>query len=143
MDAVTGVVLHSATPPTGEFSCSHEMVNQLQSNIVWGQKSNFFEAPTDCPQRNERLGWTGDAQVFVRTAAWNMDVAAFFTKWAQDMEDSQDKLGDGRFPHVSPDVLHNGGACAWADAGVICPWTMYLCYGDIAILDRHFDSMAA
>lgn len=144
LDAVTGVVLHSDTPRTGSFACSHDMVNQLQSNITWGQRGNFLEVPTDCPQRDERLGWTGDAQVFVRTAAWNMDVSAFFTKWAQDMEDSQTKLGDGRFPHVSPNILGEGGAaCAWADAGVICPWTMYLCYGDTGILDRHFDSMAA
>ena len=81
---VTGIVLHSDTAPTGTFRCSHEGLNQLQHNITWGQKSNFLEVPTDCPQRDERLGWTGDAQVFVRTAAFNMDVREFFHKWIQD-----------------------------------------------------------
>ena len=88
-DAVTGIVLHSDTPATGSFSCSDELVNQLQHNIEWGQRGNFLEVPTDCPQRDERLGWTGDAQVFVRTAAFNMDVAGFFTKWTQDLRDAQ------------------------------------------------------
>ena len=81
LDALTGVVLHSAMTPAGSFSCSNPLLNQLQHNIVWGQKGNFLDVPTDCPQRDERLGWTGDAQVFIATAAFNMDVAAFFTKW--------------------------------------------------------------
>jgi alpha-L-rhamnosidase len=119
------------------------MLNQLQKNITWGQKGNFLEAPTDCPQRDERLGWTGDAQVFIRTACYNMDVSAFFTKWLTDLEDDQSP--SGAFPMVAPDVL---GACkgdggpAWAEAGVICPWTIYLCYGDKRVLQRHYKSMA-
>lgn len=142
-DAITGLVLHSATPPTGAFACSNPRVNQLQSNIRWGQKGNFLEVPTDCPQRDERLGWTGDAQVFVRTAAFNMDVAGFFTKWQQDLADAQSKPGE--FPKVAPDVIDQkkgDGGPAWADAGVICPWTMYLCYGDLRLLERHYDSLA-
>jgi alpha-L-rhamnosidase len=139
---VTGVVLHTEIPATGEFECSDPLVNRLQRNIVWGQKGNFLEVPTDCPQRNERLGWTGDAQVFIRTACFNRDVAAFFTKWCTDLEDAQHE--DGAFPHVAPDVIRDGGrgCAAWADAGVICPWTIYLCYGDRRMLERQFASMA-
>jgi len=140
ISAVTGVVLHSDAPPTGTFECSHEMINKLQSNIQWGQKGNFLEVPTDCPQRNERLGWTGDAQVFIRTACFNMDVAAFFTKWVTDLEDAQDE--DGAFPDVAPKVTQGKGHCAWADAGVICPWTIYLCYGDTRILEANYGAMA-
>ncbi|MEI7437678.1 MAG: family 78 glycoside hydrolase catalytic domain, partial [bacterium] len=138
---VTGIVLHSEITSAGTFECSDPLINRLQQNIIWGQKGNFLEAPTDCPQRDERLGWTGDAQVFIRTAAYNRDVAAFFTKWCIDLEDSQH--ADGAFPHVAPDVLRDGGrgCAAWADAGVICPWTVYLCYGDTRILERHYDSM--
>jgi alpha-L-rhamnosidase len=141
-EAITGIVLHSDTPSTGVFECSHPLVNQLQSNIRWGQKGNFLEVPTDCPQRNERLGWTGDAQVFARTAAFNMDVASFFTKWQQDMADSQSP--NGFFPQVAPDVLERkkgDGGPAWADAGILCPWTIYLCYGDRRILERHYASL--
>ncbi|MBM4048654.1 MAG: alpha-L-rhamnosidase, partial [Planctomycetes bacterium] len=140
LDAVTAVVLHSDTPPTGLFECSHPMVNKLQSNILWGQKGNFLEVPTDCPQRNERLGWMGDAQVFVRTACFNLDVAAFFEKWMVDVEDAQDT--DGAYPDVAPKVTQGKGVAAWADAGVIVPWTVYLCYGDVRILERHYVSMA-
>lgn len=140
LDAVTGVVIHTAAPVSGRFECSSDMVNRLQSNIRWGQKGNFLDVPTDCPQRNERLGWTGDAQVFARTACFNLDVAAFYTKYCRDLADAQQP--DGRFPDVAPNVLGPGGNCAWADAGVIVPWTVYLCYGDTAILDRHFDAMA-
>ena len=141
---VTGIVIHSEIPKTGTFSCSNKMVNRLQKNIEWGQKGNFFEAPTDCPQRDERLGWTGDAQIFIRTAAFNRDVASFFTKWCTDLADSQYK--NGAFPHVAPDVLSDGaqtggGSAAWADAGVVCPWTVYLCYGDTRILERQYESM--
>ncbi|HND63109.1 MAG TPA: glycoside hydrolase family 78 protein [Opitutaceae bacterium] len=139
-DAITGIVLHSDTPRTGTFSCSDRLVNQLQSNIDWGQRGNFLEVPTDCPQRNERLGWMGDAQVFCRTAAWNRDVAAFFNKWLRDICDSQG--AEGQMPAVAPHVegIGDDGGPAWADAGVICPWTMYLCYGDKALLARHYES---
>ena len=141
-DAVTGIVLHSDTPRTGTFSCSDPLINQLQSNIDWGQRSNFLEVPTDCPQRDERLGWMGDAQVFCRTAAWNRDVAGFFNKWQRDIADAQGK--EGQMPSVAPhiDGVGDDGGPAWADAAVICPWTMYLCYGDRALLARHFDSLA-
>ncbi|MBS0664287.1 MAG: glycoside hydrolase family 78 protein [Verrucomicrobia bacterium] len=139
-DAITGLVLHSATPRTGTFSCNDRLVNQLQSNIDWGQRSNFLEVPTDCPQRNERLGWMGDAQVFCRTAAWNRDVASFFNKWLRDVCDAQG--AEGQMPAVAPHVegIGDDGGPAWADAGVICPWTMYLCYGDRALLARHYAS---
>ena len=88
-DDLSAVVVHSDLTPTGSFECSHPLLNQLQHNIVWGQKGNFLDVPTDCPQRDERLGWTGDAQVFIRTSAFNMDVANFFAKWLQDMADTQ------------------------------------------------------
>ncbi len=139
---LTGIVLQSDTPETGSFECSDDLVNRLQRNIQWGQRGNFLEVPTDCPQRDERLGWTGDAQVFVRTACFNMDVAGFFAKWAADLEDSQGD--DGRIPQVAPNVgyTNNDGGPAWAEAHVICPWTMYQCFGDTRILERHYDSMA-
>ncbi|MBV9469764.1 MAG: family 78 glycoside hydrolase catalytic domain, partial [Abitibacteriaceae bacterium] len=138
-DAITGVVAHSDTPKTGTFSCSNPMINQLQSNIEWGQRSNFLEVPTDCPQRDERLGWMGDAQIFVRTACNNMDVSSFFTKWMVDVEDAQ--RGDA-YADVSPDVCCGAGTPAWGDAGVIVPWTIYQVYGDKRIIERHYDSMA-
>ena len=109
------------------------MVNQLQHNIVWGQRGNFLEVPTDCPQRDERLGWMGDAQIFVRTACYNMDVAAFFTKWMRDVDDAQ--RPDGAFTDVSPRVAAGAGTAAWGDAGVIVPWTIYQVYGDTRIID--------
>ncbi|HBC88868.1 MAG TPA: alpha-L-rhamnosidase [Lentisphaeria bacterium] len=143
-ETLTAVVLHSDTPPTGSFSCSNPMLNQLQHNIQWGQKGNFLEVPTDCPQRNERLGWTGDAQAFVRTACFNMDVSAFFTKWLTDLADSQSP--NGAFPMVAPDVLgkrEGDGGAGWADAAIICPWTIYLCYGDKRILATHYKKMTS
>ncbi len=136
---VIGIVLHSDIVPTGTFRCSHDGLNQLQHNIIWGQKSNFLEVPTDCPQRNERLGWTGDAQVFVRTAAFNMDVREFFRKWIQDIRDSQQ--ANGAIPPVVPSLWEGDGGPAWSDATIICPWTIYLCYGDLAILADHYESM--
>ena len=140
-DSITGIVLHSDTSPTGTFECSEPLLNQLQHNIVWGQKGNFLEVPTDCPQRDERLGWTGDAQVFIRTAAFNMDVASFFTKWQQDLADAQSAQGE--FPPVAPltAIGDPDGGPAWADAGVICPWTIYLCYGDTQLLAQHYESL--
>lgn len=141
-DAVTGIVVHSDTSHTGRFECSNPMVNQLASNIVWSQRSNFIEVPTDCPQRDERLGWTGDAQIFIRTATYNMDVAAFFTKWLIDLEDAQTE--QGAFPDVAPQKVAMGsGVPAWGDAGVICPWTIYRAYGDKRIIEKHYDAMKA
>jgi len=140
-DGVTGVVMHSDTPPTGTFECSDPLLNQLQKNIQWGQRGNFLEVPTDCPQRDERLGWTGDAQVFIRTAAFNMNVAGFFNKWQQDITDSQHERGS--IPMVIPNAGTGAdGGAAWADAAVICPWTIYQCYGDKRILADHYDSLA-
>jgi alpha-L-rhamnosidase len=139
-DAVTGIVIGSDTPRTGEFACSDPRINQLQSNIQWGQRGNYLSVPTDCPQRDERLGWMGDAEVFVRTATYNADVAAFFTKWLMDVDDSQSLAG--AFSNVSPNPSQDvGGVPAWADAGVICPWTIYEMYGDRRILERHLPAM--
>ena len=137
---VSGVVIHTDMAQTGGFECSDPLANRLYSNLNWGHVGNYLDVPTDCPQRDERLGWTGDAQVFVRTAAFNRDIAAFMAKWSRDLDDSQ--LATGAFTDVAPDVLGGGGHCGWGDAGVICPWTMYLMYGDTAILRDHYDAMS-
>ena len=140
-DTVTGIVLHSAMEQTGDFESSDALVNKLQHNILWGQKGNFLDVPTDCPQRDERLGWTGDIQVFARTAAFNMDIAGFMTKWARDVIDAQHE--SGAVPPVVPSVIsgHTDGGPAWADAAIICPWTIYLCYGDRHILEEQYDTI--
>lgn len=117
-------------------------MNKLFKNIIWGQKSNFLDVPTDCPQRDERLGWTGDAQVFVRTASLNFDVERFFKKWLRDLAADQGR--DGCVPHVIPNISDDmGGSSAWSDAAVICPWEIYRTYGDKAVLEEQFDSMKA
>jgi len=150
LDDLTGVVVHSEMPVTGEFECSNPLVNQLQHNIEWGQKGNFVDVPTDCPQRDERLGWTGDAQVFIRTATFNRDVAQFFTKWLRDLAAEQG--ANGGVPMVIPDPMGRsgshfareaGGSAAWADAATICPWTIYVAYGDRRILEQQYASMKA
>lgn len=142
LEQFTGCVIHSDLEETGSFSCSDELVNRLQHNILWGQKGNFLDVPTDCPQRDERLGWTGDAQVFIRTAAFNMNVVPFFEKWLKDL--AADQEADGRVPHVIPDIPTAGyGSSAWGDAAVICPWTLYQCYGDVRILKQQYPSMKA
>ncbi len=140
---ITGVVIHSAMEPTGTFECSNPLVNQLQHNIQWGQKGNFVDVPTDCPQRDERLGWTGDAQAFSRTAAFNMDVAAFFTKWLKDLASEQS--ANGSVPPVIPNILGEAaaGAAGWADAATIIPIDMYQVYGDRRILETQYESMKA
>jgi alpha-L-rhamnosidase len=144
-EAVTGIVIHSQMEPTGEFETSKPLVNQLQRNIVWGQKGNFLDVPTDCPQRDERLGWTGDAEVFFPTAAFNMDVAGFFTKWLKDV--AADQFESGAVPHVVPNVLPQfagrdpAGAAGWADAATIIPWSLYLAYGDQRVLEAQYESM--
>ena len=138
----TAVVVHSDIRRTGYFECSDETVNKLFKNIIWGQKSNFLDVPTDCPQRDERLGWTGDAQVFVRTASLNFDVERFFKKWLRDLAADQGR--DGCVPHVIPNISDDmGGSSAWSDAAVICPWEIYRTYGDKAVLEEQFDSMKA
>ena len=138
----TAIVVHSDIRRTGYFECSDETVNKLFKNIIWGQKSNFLDVPTDCPQRDERLGWTGDAQVFVRTASLNFDVERFFKKWLHDL--AADQGHDGCVPHVVPNRFDDmGGSSAWSDAAVICPWEIYRTYGDKKILEDQFDSMKA
>jgi len=138
-DAVTGIVIASDTTRTGEFACSDARVNQLQSNIQWGQRGNYVSVPTDCPQRDERLGWMGDAEVFIRTATYNADVAGFFTKWLVDVDDGQSAAGS--FSDVNPNTMGGNGVPAWGDAGVICPWTIYEVYGDKRILEQHLPAM--
>jgi len=142
-EAVTGIVVHSDTPPTGEFTCSDPLINQLQHNIEWGQRGNFLEIPTDCPNRDERAGWTGDAQVFFRTAAFNMNVATFFEKWLLDVRDSQgDKGLIGMWiPTGRPYKDATDGGPAWSDAMTIIPWTMYLCYGDKRVLEENYPAV--
>jgi alpha-L-rhamnosidase len=142
---LTGIVVHSKMTPTGTFECSNPLVNQLQHNIQWGQKGNFVDVPTDCPQRDERLGWTGDAQAFCRTAAYNFDVSTFFTKWLKDV--ATDQRPDGSIPWVVPDILNKmdaatvPGSAGWGDVVVIAPWTMYLTYGDKQLLENQYPSM--
>jgi alpha-L-rhamnosidase len=137
---ITGIVIHSDMQPTGTFVCSDSLINQLQHNIQWGQRGNFLDVPTDCPQRDERLGWTGDAQVFSMTAAYNFNVASFYTKWVKDI--TLDQREDGVIPHVIPDVLKGaGGSTAWADACIIVPWSVYRVYGDKRILKEQYSTM--
>jgi alpha-L-rhamnosidase len=140
-DIITGVAFSSATTDAGKFVCSDPMLNRLERNIYWTQRANFIDIPTDCPQRDERLGWMGDAQVYIRAATLHEDVQAFFTKWLRDVQDGQ--RADGQFPMVAPvKVAGDDGGPAWSDAGVICPWTVYEVYGDTRILERHYASMA-
>jgi alpha-L-rhamnosidase len=146
-DFITGVVVHSDMVPTGSYESSNPLLNQLQHNIQWGQKGNFVDVPTDCPQRDERLGWTGDAQAFSRTAAFNYDVAAFFTKWLKDV--TLDQRPGGEVPDVIPDVINRQDAktiapsAGWGDVAVIVPWTMYQVYGDKQLLENQYPSMKA
>jgi alpha-L-rhamnosidase len=136
----TAVALYSDMKPTGTFNSSNGLINQLQHNIQWGQKGNFLDVPTDCPQRDERLGWTGDAQVFSRTATFNMNVNNFFSKWLRDVEADQ---VDGAVPFVIPNVLGENAtnSTGWADVATIVPWNMYLAYGDKRILEQQYLSM--
>jgi alpha-L-rhamnosidase len=140
---LTGQVIHSDMAPAGNFECSDSMINQLQKNIQWGLRGNFLDIPTDCPQRDERLGWTGDAQAFAPTACFNMDAASFYTKWMKDF--IADQVEDGRVPHVIPNIIgdNNSGAAGWADAAVIIPWTVYQNYGDTQILETQYNSIKA
>ena len=140
---VAAQVAHSDTPAAGSFESSQAWLNRLFANIDWGQRGNFISVPTDCPQRDERLGWLGDAQIFARTAIYNRDVAAFFAKWLDDVADGQ--LPSGAFPDIapSPHLDDWAGAPAWGDAGVIIPWTLYVMYGDRGILERHLAAMTA
>jgi alpha-L-rhamnosidase len=139
----TAIALYSDMEPTGTFECSNPLLNQLQHNIQWGQKGNFLDVPTDCPQRDERLGWTGDAQAFFRTAAYNMNVNNFFAKWLKDL--AADQRDDGGVPFVIPNVLgqNSAGSAGWADAATIIPWETYLLYGDKQVLEDQYTSMKA
>ena len=135
------VALYSDMKPAGTFTTSNAMINQLQHNIQWGQKGNFLDVPTDCPQRDERLGWTGDAQAFSRTASFNMNVDNFFSKWLRDLEADQ---VNGAVPFVVPNVLGiTISSAGWADVATIAPWNMWLAYGDRRLLERQYPSMKA
>lgn len=140
LDCFKAIAVHSDLKRTGTLRSSNAMLNQLFDNIIWGQKGNFLDVPTDCPQRDERLGWTGDAQVFIRTACLNYDCEKFFTKWLADMAADQD--ANGRIGQVIPDVLQESqSSAAWGDAAAICPWEVYLAYGNTEILKAQFDCM--
>ena len=137
---ITGIALSSDTEKAGSFECSDSMLNQLANNIYWTQQANFIDVPTDCPQRDERLGWTGDAQSYIASACLNNDVQAFFRKWLVDLADGQRE--DGQFPMVAPlKVAGDDGGPAWADAGVICPWEIYQSYGDLELLREQYPHM--
>lgn len=144
----TAIVIHSQMKRTGYIRTSDPLINRLYENVIWGQKCNFLDVPTDCPQRDERYGWLGDAQVFIGTAARNFDVKQFFRKWLRDMATEQ--RWDGALPHVVPVVGIGGwewenanfcGGTAWADAGVICPWQIYMAYADQELLAEHLPMM--
>jgi alpha-L-rhamnosidase len=144
LDTVTGLVMHNDTPMTSGFECSDPVINQLFRNITRTQRANFIEVPTDCPQRDERMGWMGDAQIYVRSATINADVASFFTKWLDDLEESQRSFG--AYPDYAPYPMQHGPTgksfgTAWMDAGIICPWTIWKIYGDTRVIERHYDSM--
>lgn len=141
----TGIVVHSAMERTGTFETSNPMLNQLEHNIIWGQKGNFLDVPTDCPQRDERLGWTGDAEVFAPTASFNFDTAGFYSKWLRDV--ALDQEDDGAVPFVIPNVLSHttrkgeAASAGWADVAVVVPWTVYQSFGDKRILEEQYPSM--
>jgi alpha-L-rhamnosidase len=144
LEAITGLVVHNDTPPAGNFECSDPVLTQFGRNAQWTQRANFVEVPTDCPQRDERLGWMGDAQAYVRTASFNADVASFFTKWSDDVEEAQRSFG--AYADYSPYPMVHGSAgksfgTGWTDAGIICPWTMWKTYGDARLVERHWASM--
>ena len=139
------IAISSDTPPRASFECSDPDLTRFHENVVWSQRDNFVSIPTDCPQRDERLGWTGDAQAFAATGSTLFDSAAFWTSWLRDLELDQDpELG---VPSVVPDVVLAGelrfGRAGWADAATIVPWAVYESYGDPAVLERQFASMRA
>ena len=149
LEDFTGCVVHSDMERTGWIETSNPLVNRLFLNALWSQKGNFLDVPTDCPQRDERMGWTGDAQVFSGTACFNMDVDAFFHKYLYDLAREQENL-DGMVPHVIPSFgmskekingFTSGGSAVWSEAATVIPWNLYLHYGDVAILEQQFDSM--
>jgi alpha-L-rhamnosidase len=154
--SLTGIVIHSDLPPTGSIETSNGLINQLQHNILWSQKGNFLDLPTDCPQRDERLGWTADAQIFSATAVLNMEAAGFYAKWLADL--GAEQRPDGALPWESPNIIKDlpaaqrdqieppinrdgTGAAGWGDAITIVPWNLYLNYADTAILDARYSNM--
>ena len=138
---VQGLVQHSDIEAKGTFTSSHDKLNQLQSNITWGLRGNFLDIPTDCPQRDERLGWTGDAQVIAPTALFNYDTHAFWTAWLQSLRENQSEHNNGLVPFIVPDVLQNKNASSgWGDAVVIIPWDIYKATGDVTVLKESFES---
>ncbi len=138
----TAIVVHSVLTRTGDFACSDPRVNQLFHNIIWGQKGNYLEAPTDCPQRDERLGWTGDTQFFIRTGAFNYDVESFIERWLTTLA-TDDQGEDGTFPDVAPSNLRDAKAItAWGDAALVCTHALWQVYGDTRVIERHFDELA-
>ena len=139
LNQFTACVMHSDMEKLGDFQCSNRKVNQLQHNIAWGQRGNFLDIPTDCPQRDERLGWTGDAQIFSWTAAFNRNTALFFRKWMRDVA-AESSLEKG-VPHVVPDILGSYSSSAWSDVAVIVPWVVYQTYGDKGILEENWKCM--
>ena len=137
---LTGDVLNSLDAnPTGRLVTSNAMLNRMWQLGIWGQRGNFLSIPSDCPQRDERLGWTGDAGVFWRTGSYNFDIAAFSAKFTQDLVDAQ--TAEGAFPDVAPNLLHNIGAPGWGDAGVIVPYTAWLQYGDRSLIEKSWPAM--
>lgn len=143
MENMTAIALYSDMEATGSFTTSNPLLNQLQHNIQWGQRGNFVDVPTDCPQRDERLGWTGDAQAFFRTAAYNRNVNSFFSKWLKDL--AADQLDNGAVPFVIPNVLgpNSSASAGWADVSTIIPWESYLLFGDRELLETQYPSMKA
>lgn len=144
LDAITGLVLGSSTPTVGGFETDNKMINQLYHNIVWTQRSNYFDVPTDCPQRDERLGWTGDAQAYIQSAIFNNDISAFYAKWLVDLNDAQ--RADNTYPIYAPapnvratDTYSPG----WSEAGIVCPYTIYKTYGDTKMIRQFWPNMLA
>ena len=144
LDAITGIVLTSITPEVGSFETDNKMVNQLYHNIIWTQRSNYFDVPTDCPQRDERLGWTGDAQTYIKSATFNTDISAFFTKWMVDLNDAQ--RGDNTYPIYAPAPsirITDTYSPGWSEAGIICPYTIYKTYNDTRMIEKFWPNMKA
>lgn len=141
-DQILARAFHSAPPMTGAFECSSPILNQLMSNITWTLRDNLHSVPTDCPQRDERMGWMGDMLAFAQSACFLMDMGGFFTKWVRDIRD--DQADDGRYPDFAPQPYDANrsfsGVPAWGDCGVVVPWRMYVNYGDTRVLAEHFDS---
>lgn len=140
-DTLVARALHSAPAMAGTFECSNELINRIHRNIVWGQRSNMHSVPTDCPQRDERLGWTGDAQAFCATSCWNMEMARFYTKWLHDLTDSQH--ADGSMTDVAPSMWPNPASPAWGDVIAVQPWTVYCFYGDTRVIEENYNALAA